>query len=812
MPEVKTPAVVPVADLRPVFDPAALPFETSAACPACEDIIGQDRALRALHTGLNIKNLGYNIFITGMVGTGRTTSIKHLLERLKKDDPPPEDLLYVNNFQNADEPRLLRLPAGQGRLFVEAMDELTARLQSHIPDLLKSAYYAEKRDAIVEAQQARQKDILKAFEDEAAKEGFGVIQVQMGMFVKPDLIPIIEDQPVPFPKLEQAVREKKFDEKALDSLKTKYAELSKKLEGIFERLRDIEETTRQELKDFDEELITPVIAEGVAAVRARFPQPEAAYYLDEAETSLASDIELFKTDQKKDEEKRGEPPADPFAEYEVNLLVDNTGLEHAPVIMETNPNYINLFGSVDASVSRLGAWMTDFTKIKGGSFLKANGGFLVLNALDALVEPGVWPTLKRTLRNQSLEIQNFASLVLISTKTLKPEPIKVNVKVVIIGDEEIYNILFFQDEDFKRIFKIKAEFDTEMPRSESSVADYVRFIKKISDEGGLLPFDRTGMAAVIEHGTRLASRQDKLSTRFHYIADVIREADYWARQDGEKTVGARHVAQAVRERFERVNLVERKIQEMIEEGSILIDTDGAVVGQVNGLAVYSLGQLSFGKPSRITARTSVGRAGVINIEREADLSGETHNKGVLILGGYLRGKYAVDKPFALTASIAFEQSYGGVDGDSASSTEVYAILSALSGLPLRQDIAVTGSLNQKGEIQPIGGVNEKIEGFFDVCKARTLTGAQGVMIPHQNVRNLMLRKDVVEAAAAGTFRVYPVKTIDDGIEILTGVPAGQRKEDGTWEEGTVNFLVDKELQRLAKASKGFFEEKDGKKG
>jgi len=810
MPEAKTPAVVPVADLRPVFDPAAIPFETSAACPACEDIIGQDRALRALHTGLNIKNLGYNIFITGMVGTGRTTSIKQLLERLKKDDPAPEDLLYVNNFRNADEPRLIRLPTGQGRQFVEAMDELITRLQSHIPDLLKSAYYTEKRDTIVEAQQGRQKDILKAFEDEAAREGFGVIQVQMGLFVKPDLIPVIDDQPVPFPKLEQAVREKKFDEKALDGLKARYAELSKKLEGIFESLRDIEETTRRELKAFDEASITPVISEAVAAVRARFPQPEVSGYLDDVEASLGSDLEIFKTDSKKDEEKRGEPPVDPFAEYQVNLLVDNTGLEHAPVVMETNPSYVNLFGSIDSTVTRFGSWMTDFTKIKAGSFLKANGGFLVLNALDALVEPGVWPTLKRTLRNQSLEIQNYASLFLISTKTLKPEPIKVSVKVVMIGDEDIFNILFFQDEEFKRIFKIKSEFDMEMIRSADSVADYVRFIRKITDEGGLRAFDRTGMAAVVEYGTRLAGRQDKLSTRFHNIADVIREADYWARQDGDDLVKARHVAQAVRERFERINLVERKIQEMIEEGSILIDTSDAVVGQVNGLAVYSLGQLSFGKPSRITARVSVGRAGIINIEREADLSGETHNKGVLILGGYLRGQYAKDRPFALSASIAFEQSYGGVDGDSASSTEVYAILSALTGLPLRQDIAVTGSLNQKGEIQPIGGVNEKIEGFFDVCKARGLTGAQGVMIPHQNVKNLMLRRDVVEAAAAGQFRVFPVRTIDEGIEILTGVPAGKRKADGTWEEGTVNFRVDSELQRLAKASKGFFEEKDGK--
>mgnify|MGYP002681308058 FL=1 len=811
MAEAKTPVTVPVEELRPSFDPAALPFDSSADCPACDGIIGQDRALRALQTGLDIKNLGYNIFITGMVGTGRTTSIKQLLERLKKGDPPPDDLLYVNNFRNADEPWLIQLPAGQGRSFVEAMNDLISRLQHSIPDWLKSPYYTEHRDAIIESQQARQKEILKAFEEETAKEGFSVIQVQMGLFVKPDLIPVIDDQPVPFPKLEQAAREKKFDEKTLSTLKTKYADLSKKLEAIFEELREIDDKTRLDLKSFDKESITPVIAAAVDEIRTRFPQPKVAEYLDEVEAGLIGNIDLFKSDPKKEEEKRGELAVDPFLEYRVNLLIDNTGLDHAPVVIETNPSYVNLFGSIDSSISRFGSWLTDFTKIKAGSFLKANGGFLVLNALDALVESGVWPTLKRTLRNQTLEIQNFASLFLLSMKTLKPEPIKVNVKVVMIGDEEIYNILFFQDEEFKRIFKIKSEFDTEMPRSDDAVQDYVRFIRKISDEGGLLPFDRTGMAAVIEHGIRLSGRREKLSTLFHRLADVIREADYWARKDGRETVQGVHVEQAVRERFERINLVERKIQEMIAEGTILIETSGGVVGQVNGLAVYSMGQAAFGKPSRITARTSVGRAGVINIEREADLSGQTHNKGVLILGGYLRGKYAVDRPFALSASIAFEQSYGGIDGDSASSTEVYAILSALSGLPLRQDIAVTGSLNQKGEIQPIGGVNEKIEGFFDVCRAQGLTGTQGVMIPVQNVRNLMLRRDVVAAAAEGRFHIYPVRTIDEGIEILTGVPAGRKNETGTWEERTVNFLVDRELERLARASKGFFEERHKEK-
>jgi len=795
---------VPIEKMRWICDPASIPYPSSRESPVCDEIIGQDRALKSVQTGLDIRSLGYNIFITGMVGTGRTTTIKQLLEKLEKGDQPPDDVLYVNNFKYPDEPTLIMLPPGKGKQFAAAMDSLIDMLRHNIPDLLKSKYYSERRDAIVESQQRKQKDLLQAFEEEAAAGGFSVIQVQMGLFVKPDLIPMIEEQPTPFPKLEALVREKKIPAKLLETLKVKYEELSKKLEEILEKLREIDEETRNLLKNWDSESIAPIIRGGIGEINARFPDPKIPAYLADVEANLLENIDLFKN-QKKEEEKK--EMADPFNDYKANLLVDNSDLKHAPVVMETNPNYLNLFGSIESIVNRLGMWQTDFTKIKAGSFLKANGGFLVINALDAIVEPGVWPTLKRTLRNQIFEIQNFASLFLFSTTRLKPEPIKVNVKVVMIGDEEIYNLLYFVDQDFKKIFKIKAEFDSEMPKTETSILDYARFIRKIGDEDGLLAFDKTGMAAVVEYGTRIAGKHKKLSTRFHVVADVIREASYWAQKAGKSIVSAEHVETTIGERFERVSLIEDKIQEMIEDGSIMIDTEGIVVGQVNGLSVYNMGQFSFGKPTRITARTSIGRAGVINIEREADMSGSTHNKGVLILGGYLRGKYAQDKPFSLTASLAFEQSYSGVDGDSASSTEVYAILSSLSQLPLRQDIAVTGSLNQKGEIQPIGGVNEKIEGFFEVCRAKGLSGTQGVIIPHQNVENLMLKPDVVEAAKKGRFHIYPIASIDEGIEILTGVPGGKRKEDGTFEEGTVNFLVDKEMQRLAKASKGFFEEK-----
>ncbi len=791
---------LPADLLRWTCDPEKIPVSTSEECKPCDEIIGQKRALKAIQTGLDIKSFGYNIFITGMVGTGRTTTIKQLLERLEKGDKIPDDILYVFNFKNADEPMLIMLQAGKGKLFRETMDNMIAMLKTNIPEMIKSKYYAEQRDEIVESQQKKQKEILQSFEEEVAKEGFSVIQVQMGLFVKPDLVPLIEGKPTPFNQLEILAREGKFDKETLDSMKKKYEELTGKLEVIFEKMKEIEEQTRKSLKEWDAKSITPLILGAINEIRAKFPFPKIESYLDDVKQSLIKNIDLFKAKKKEQGEKEA---VDPFLPYRVNLLINNSELKGAPVIMETNPNYINLFGSIELAASRFGIVQTDFTKIKAGSFLKANGGYLVVNALDALIEPGVWQTLKRTLRNQKLEIQNFASLFMISTTRLKPQPIKCDVKVVLIGDAYIYYLLYRLDEDFKKIFKIKAEFDSEMKKDTQTIKEYIAFIKKISEEDDLLSFDKSGMAAIVEYGTRLSGRQKKISTRFHIIADVLREASYWAKKANKKMVGREHVEQAVQERFERVSLIEDKIQEYIEDGTIMIDAKGEVVGQVNGLSVYDMGEFAFGKPTRITARTSVGRAGVINIEREADLSGRTHNKGVLILGGYLRGKYAQKKPFSLSASIAFEQSYSGVEGDSASSTEVYSILSSLSKLPLRQDIAVTGSLNQKGEIQPIGGVNEKIEGFFDVCKAKGLTGAQGVIIPHQNIQNLMLRNEVIETVMQGKFHIYPVKNIDEGIEILSGIKAGKRKADGTFEEETVNYLVDEELNRLAKSWKTF---------
>jgi ATP-dependent Lon protease len=599
-----------------------------------------------------------------------------------------------------------------------------------------------------------------------------------------------------------------FSKETFESLKVKYGQLSGEMEQVLKETRKVEKVIQEELNGLDKSAISHLVVAAIGDLKEKYPQPKIQAYLDEAKDTVLENPSRF---QPKAETPQLPIPGlnlaaapDTFSEYQVNVLVDNSETKGAPVIIETSPTYRNLFGTIERNVDRMGGmWKTDFTKIKSGSFLRANGGDRVLNALDVFIEPGVWIALKRTLRNRSMEMQSFDPFYLFASSALKPEPIEARVKVVMIGDAYIYETLYYMDEDFKKIFKIKADFDSVMNRNEDSQLQYSTFIRKICQDENLLPFDRTGVAAVIEYGVRLAGRQKKLSTEFHRITDVLREANYWAKKDGSGEVTEKHVDQAIAERIDRLRMIEDKIQEMIDEGIILIDSEGAKVGQVNGLSVYDLGEYAFGKPTRITAKTAMGKAGIINIEREADLSGRTHNKGVLILGGYLRGKYAQDKPLTLTASLAFEQSYSGVDGDSASSTEVYAIVSSLADLPLRQDVAITGSINQNGEIQPIGGVNQKIEGFFDVCRSRGLTGKQGVIIPHQNVGDLMLRKDVVEAVKEGKFRIYPVQTVDQGIEILTGIPAGGKGPDGNYPPGTVNYLVDQKLHELAKRMKEF---------
>jgi len=800
---------VPIEKLRWRCPPESLPFQTTEEVQACVEIIGQERALKAIRLGLEIDSLGYNIFIVGLVGTGRNTTIKCLLEEIDKAGKIPDDLCYVNNFRDPDQPRCVCLPAGKGKVFKKDMEELIESLKKNIPLIFESEEYQKQRRELVEKHREREKGMIKDFETRAKKEGFTVVQVQVGPFTRPDVVPMVAGNAMPLDQLENLVDQGQYPKDSFEVLKTKYSQLSTEMEQVLKETRKVEKVIQEELAALDKSAVSHLIQGATGDMKEKYTQPKIQSYLDEVKDSILENPSRF---QPKAETPQlpipglvFPPQVDTFSEYQVNVLVDNAENKGAPVIIETSPTYRNLFGTIERNIDRMGgSWKTDFTKIKGGSFLKANGGYLVLNALDVFIEPGVWIALKRTLRNRTMEMQSFDPFYLFaSSSALKPEPIEVRVKVVMIGDAYLYEAAYYADEDFKKIFKVKADFDTVMERKEETQLQYATFIRKICNDEKLLPFDRNGVAAVIEYGVRLAGRQKKLSTEFHRITDILREASYWAKKGGSSAVTETHVDQAIAEKIYRKKMIEEKIQEMIDDGMILIDSAGAKVGQVNGLSVYDMGEYSFGKPSRITVKTSMGKAGIINIEREADLSGRTHNKGVLILAGYLRGKYAQDKPLTLTSSICFEQSYGGIDGDSASSTEVYAILSSLAELPIRQEVAVTGSVNQNGEIQPIGGGNQKIEGFFDVCKVRGLTGTQGVMIPHQNIGDLMLRKDIVEAVSQGKFHIFPVQTIDQGIEILTGVPAGEKSQNGAYLEGTVNFLVNKKLMDLAESMKEF---------
>lgn len=797
---------VPVSKLRWTCGTDVFKFKSTKNLKVCNTIIGQDKAVKALRMGLDIEGVGYNVFVTGAVGTGRTTSVKCLLEEVGKKERIPDDKCYVNNFANPDMPRLMSLPAGKGKLFKKDMDELVKDLVKSIPLIFESESYQNQRNKLVDKYREIEKKLVSGFEKKVKKQGFILVQVQVGPFSKPEIAPLVDGKPASIEQLQKLVGKGEFSEEKLEKLTKKRSQLNEELGDIFRETRSIEKKARKELLALDTAAVLPFIKQNIDEIKEKYHKKELNKYLDEVMSSLLENLDLFKGKPEEQTQTVAGLPApqkDPFLDYRVNVLVDNSDTKGAPVVFETSPSYKNLFGTIERSLYGSGQWSTDFTKIKAGSILSGDGGYLVLNALDTLIQPGVWPAMKRALRNRTVEIETYDPFYLFTVSALKPEPIKVDLKVIMIGDPFIYHLLYERDEDFKKIFKVRADFDWEMRISSKTVKEYALLITKVCADEKLKPFDKSGVAAVVEFGARVAGRQNKLTTRFNEVSDVLREACYWAEKAGSDHVTAKYVEKAIEERIDRVDLVEEKIQEMIEQGSIMIDTRGSVVGQVNGLSVYSTGEYMFGRPSRITAKTSVGRAGIINIEREAQLSGPTHNKGVLILSGYLRGKYAQDKPLTMSASLCFEQSYGGVDGDSASSTEVYALLSALSELPIKQDLAVTGSVNQKGEIQPIGGVNQKIEGFFQVCKARNLTRTQGVIIPAQNVGDLMLRKEVVDAVNDGKFHIYPIENIEEGIELLTGVEAGIMKKDGTYPERSVNYLVDRKLREYAARWKHF---------
>jgi predicted ATP-dependent protease len=802
---VPAPREVPAEQLRWRCLPGTLGVRSMDTVEPVREIIGQDRAVRALRVGLEMFHSCYNIFVTGDSGTGRTTTIKRLLREYEARPVQLTDKCYVHNFNDPDAPLLLTLPAGKGAAFRKDMEAMVAELKKAVPGVFESRRFQEQRKGLLEHFQTRQRSVLKDFEKKVKDKGFEVVQVQTGPGTRPEIAPVIDGNPMTLEQIQAKVDAQELTTEQVNALLAEQTSLEAQMDVVMREMRNIERKAKKSLEDLNHKIVEPIVEELADDIATRYGDGKVSEYLSGVKREVLDHLQRF---QSKDEQPSAPllgmqfaKEDDSFLEYQVNVIVDNSAAQGVPIIIETNPRYKNLFGTIERVVDRNGVWRTDFTQIRSGSLLKADGGYLVVNALDALVEPGVWHTLKRVLRNQQIEIQPPESGLFGSSSALKPEPVTLNVKVIMIGDPSIYHILYGMDEDFKKIFKIRADFDVEMKNDAKAIGSYVAFVKSICQEEHLLPFDLHAVAEVIEHGVRLAGRQNKLSTHFNVVADVLREANYWARRDEAKQVTHHHVRKAIEERIERVRMVEEKMQEMLEDGTILIDTEGSVTGQVNGLSVYQTGEYAFGKPSRITAKTAMGRAGIINIEREADLSGPSHDKGVLIMAGYLRSMYAQDKPLMLSASIAFEQSYGGVDGDSASSTEVYALLSSLSGIPLRQDLAVTGSINQHGEIQPIGGVNLKIEGFFDVCRSRGLTGTQGVLIPVQNVPHLMLRHDVVEAVRQGRFHVYAVKTIDEGIELLTGKPAGKRLTRRAFPRGSVHALVDTTLDHYRKTQR-----------
>ncbi len=802
-PKSRSPEEVPVDQLRYRCSPDEFSFTTTEDIDGGFEIIGQDRAVKAIQLGLAVRSRGYNVVVQGLTGTGKETTVKSILEKVAEDSSIPGDLCYVNNFDDSDSPVVLYLPAGQGARLRKEMDSLVDYLVRTVPAVLESDEFKKRRAQIIEVEGQKSRSIIKEFEERIKKENFVMVELRFGPMTKTEIAPIVDGKPRTGEELETMLAEGKIQRDEFERIDNLRDQLGEELEDVLKHAKDSERQIAEALKalvyGFGAEILNPRVDELKKQYLGERPQR----FLEHVRHDMLENLENF-VHKPEGTEQAGLAAffgggRDRFVHYRVNLLVDNSSTQRAPIVVETHPTYKNLFGTIERVWDRSGQSVTDFTKIKAGSLLKAVGGYLVISFQEVLAEPGVYQSLKRTLKSGKVDIQGFDPAYFFTATALKPEPIDVELKVILIADNLSYQLFYQYDPDFRKVFKVKADFDSWMDRTPAALERYATFVGLLTSNEGLLPFDRTAVANVVEEGVRLAGRQSKLSTRFSDVADLLREASYWAKQEHASVVTGAHVDRAVQESVERRNLIESRIAEMIREGIIMISSDGARVGELNGLSVYDLGDYRFGRPTRITASVATGRAGIINIEREADLSGKSHNKGMLILAGYFRSRFAQKAPLTLSASVAFEQSYSGVDGDSASSTELYALVSALSGLSLRQDVGVTGSVNQKGEIQAIGGVNEKIEGFFDTSRAGSgLTGSQAVMIPAANVSDLMLRKDVVEAVRRGEFHIFPVSTVEQGIEILTGVPAGSASPEGEYPEDSVYGKVQRRLARMAK--------------
>jgi len=785
--------------LRQRCDPSQFDFETTAELEDLSEIVGQERAVDAILFGIGIRREGYNLFALGPSGTGKRTTIGQFLDRQAAAEPIPSDWCYVNNFEQPHKPRALRLPPGQGVVLHKDMEELIEELRTAIPAAFESEDYRTRKQEAEEEFKEQQEKAFGEVQKQAQERNVALIRTPAGLA----FAPLRESEvisPDEFQKLPEEER-KRFEENI--------STLQEQLQETLHQARQWEREAREKVKKLDRQVAMFAVGHLIDELDEKYAElPDVVDYLNAVRQDVVENVDQFRSTEETPQ-IMGVPLPRSLAgpslsrRYQVNVLVDHSQSEGAPVIYEEHPTYNNLVGRIE-HLAQMGALVTDFNLIKPGALHRANGGYLILDARQLLLQSYAWDGLKRALRSREVRIESLAQVLsLVSTVSLEPEPIPLDVKVILIGERLLYYLLCQYDPDFGELFKVEADFNEEMARTLENDRLYARLIGTMARKEELHPFDREAVARVIEHSARMAGNAEKLSVHLLSIADLLLEADYWAGMAGNGVVTAADVQRAIEAQIHRADRLQERVQERIQRGTILIDTSGERVGQVNGLSVIGLGNFAFGQPNRITARVRLGKGEVIDIEREVELGGPIHSKGVLILSGFLGARYAAERPLSLSASLVFEQSYGGVEGDSASMAELCALLSALAGVPIKQSWALTGSVNQHGQAQPIGGVNEKIEGFFDVCKGRGLTGEQGVILPASNVQHLMLRHGVVEAVEAGQFHVYPVQTVDQAIELLTGIPAGERDEEGNFPEGSINQRVEARLIELAEKQRAF---------
>lgn len=777
-------------------DPAIFPFNTSDELEELMEIIGQTRAIEAIRFGINIKQEGYHLFALGSSAIAKQSVIRHFLTQKASQEITPYDLCYVNNFEKPTHPKLLTLPPGKGLELHKDIVQLIEELYADVLAALKSDEYRSRKSAIKKKLKSQQDKAFQALQKRAKAKSITLMQTPEGVVC----VPTKKGQvitPEEYEKLSESEREE---------IEEKIKIFTEEFINLTHKELQWQKETRKKIKELNKAIISLAVGNLVDELKKKYIDlPAIIDYLSAMQKDMIDNSGVFLSNGKPSEKTFSvktrasqHKNLSLLARYQINLLVEHSQNLGAPVIYENNPTYHNLFGQIEHK-THLGSLVTDFSLIKAGALQKANGGYLILDADKVLTQPYAWEGLKRALFSNILKIESLEQIVsLISTVSLSPEPITLKIKVVLLGERELYHLLYQVDPEFKELFKVAVDFSETMNRSQETQLLYAKMIANLGRKENLLPFNRQAVARIIEQSSRLVGNSEKLSTHMKTVLDLMRESDYWAKEFDNKIIGIRDVEQAIEKQIQRVNQFQEILQEQISKGLLLIDTQGEKIGQINGLCVVQIGNFSFGYPTRITTSVRLGKGEFIDIEREVELSGPIHSKGVLILAGFLGSRYAIDKPLSLKASLVFEQSYNLVDGDSASSAELYALLSALADLPIKQSLAVTGSINQRGQVQAIGGVNEKIEGFFDICNQRGLTGHQGVLIPSSNVKDLMLKKEVIEAVRNNQFYIYPVENIDQGIELLTSTKAGERAIDGTFPEGTVNYKVEKKLLELAK--------------